>query len=140
MKYEKKIYRAWRYFRDGFSLYVSKPLSILTFLTTTYYLLINQIAMLSWIFPSFYIYSLIALLTVVPISIWFGYFHMKKSEIYGTEALLATQCNPVSAHVSKLSGEVIIKILETLDIPVPEEYMQLYLFWKELDERLKWKP
>jgi len=140
MKYAKKSYRAWRYFRDGFSLYLSKPLTILTFLTTTYYLLIEQIPILKWLFPNFYIYSFMALLVLIPVSIWFGYFHMKRSEIYGTEMLLATQCNPVNAHISRVSGEVIIKLLESLDIPVPEDYMQMYLFWKKLDEEMNWKP
>lgn len=134
------LYRSWRYFRDGYALYISKPITILNFLTITFYLLVERVSWLRILLPHFYIYSIIALITLIPTSVLFGWFHMRKTKIYGTEVILAIESNPLTAHAQRVSMEQGLKVAKALNVPVSKEWMNMYYFWKRLDEKMGWKP
>lgn len=134
------LYRAWRYYRDGFAIYVSKPLSIVNFLTITFYLLVERVSWLQVLLPHFYIYSIVALITLIPTSILFGWWHMRKSKVFGTEAILVASSNPLMVHAQRVSMEQALKVAKALNVPVSKEWLDMYQFWKRLDEKMKWKP
>lgn len=137
--WSKRI-RLWRYFRDGYSIYVTKPLTIVNFLTVTYYLLLERIPTLQFLFPRFHIYAIAAFVLVVPLSVLFGWWHMRKALVYGKESILAVESNPQTAFLQRVSMENAKRMYDKLGIPLTKEWLDLLDYWTRLDEQMKWKP
>jgi len=91
---EEKIFRAWYYFRTGYSTYITFVLGIISFTTTTYYLAINNIPFLSKIFPDVFIYIAFLLVFLPPIAVVIGWIHMKKSLAYPSQMSVGVESNP----------------------------------------------
>ena len=72
------LFRAWFYFRNGWSLYFAFILGAINTLTVTYYLVIDKIPFLLTIFPTFTHYIGGTVLIGVPILIAIGFIHYKK--------------------------------------------------------------
>lgn len=134
------LYRSWRYFRDGYALYISKPITIFNFLTITFYLLVERVSWLQMLFPHFYIYSVVALVTFVPLSILFGWLHMRKTGVFAVESILATESNPQTVHIQRVSMEQTFEVLKALNVKPTKEFMAMYMYWKRLDKKIGWKP
>ena len=94
LRIEEKIFRAWCYFRTGYSTYLSFILSMLSFTTTTYYLAINNIPFLSNVFPNVSIYIIFLLAFLPPLAIIVGWVHMKKSLAYTSQVFVNVESNP----------------------------------------------
>jgi hypothetical protein len=88
------LFRAWYYFRVGYSTYLTFLLGFLTTIVTVYYLAINNISLLKLIFPSFWLFSILALSVGVPLSIFMGLFHFKRSQAYSAEVDIGVEANP----------------------------------------------
>lgn len=88
------LYRAWYYFRLGYGTYVTFPFSLVSFIVTTYYLAIKNIPDLEILFPHMYIFVVFTLVVAGPISVAFGWFHVKRSRIYSVEAEIGYEANP----------------------------------------------
>ena len=94
---EKKIVpRAWFYFRMGWSLYFAFIFAAINTLTVTYYLAIENIPVLKTVFPSFYAYLVVTAALGIPLLIFVGYAHQKKTASYKTEADIYYESNPHS--------------------------------------------
>lgn len=87
-------YRAWFFFRTGWSLYFALVFSAINTLIVTYYLAIENIPALKEIFPSFLTYFLVVTVIGIPILITVGYIHYKKTHAYASEIDIATETNP----------------------------------------------
>ena len=94
MTRETFLYRMWYYFRLGYGTYVTFPFGLLSFIATVYYLLIKNIPVLSELFPSVIVFSLLIAVIGGPVSIGFGWWHMKRSRIYSTEQDIGYEANP----------------------------------------------
>jgi len=88
------LFRAWYYFRIGYSTYLTFLLGFLTTIITVYYLAINNISLLKLIFPSFWFFGMLALVVGVPLAIFMGLFHFKRSQAYSAEVDIGVEANP----------------------------------------------
>jgi hypothetical protein len=87
-------YRGWFYFRQGWSTYFAFIFAAINTLVVTYYLAIENIPILKTVFPSFYVYMAIVSTLGVPLLIFVGYAHQKKTASYKAEADIFYESNP----------------------------------------------
>ena len=92
-------FRAWFYFRQGWSTYFAFIFAAVNTLTVTYYLAIENYPSLTVIFPSFEQYILIVVLIGIPLLVLVGYAHYKKTPSYRAEADVWVESNPYQARV-----------------------------------------
>tara|TARA_Y100001936_G_C16039243_1_gene650473 strand:- start:1233 stop:1727 length:495 start_codon:yes stop_codon:yes gene_type:complete len=92
-------FRAWFYFRQGWSTYFAFIFAAVNTLTVTYYLAIENYPFLKTIFPSFEQYILIVVLIGIPLLVLVGYAHYKKTPSYRAEADVWVESNPYQARV-----------------------------------------
>ena len=110
-------FRAWFYFRQGWSVYFAFVFAAINMLTVTYFLAIENYPTLAAIFPTFEQYILITVLVGVPLLVSVGYAHYKKTPSYRAEADVWMESNPYQARVlvnSELTLELDIKIMDLL--------------------------
>ena len=87
-------FRGWFYFRMGWSTYFAFILAAINTLTVTYFLAIDNYPVLNTIFPSFEIYILITISIGVPLLIFVGYSHFKKTKAFRSEMDVLVESNP----------------------------------------------
>ena len=87
-------YRAWFYFRMGWTTYFAFILAAINTLTVTYFLAIENYPELMAVFPSFEIYVLIIISIGVPLLIFIGYSHYKKTKAFRSEMDVLIESNP----------------------------------------------
>ena len=92
-------FRAWFYFRQGWSTYFAFVFAAINTLTVTYYLAIENYPFLKSFFPSFEQYILIVVLVGIPLLVLVGYAHYKKTPSYRAEAEVWVESNPYQARV-----------------------------------------
>ncbi|MHA1407950.1 MAG: hypothetical protein ACTSSG_11310 [Candidatus Heimdallarchaeaceae archaeon] len=136
---KERLYRFWRYFRDGYGIYISKPLSILNFLTITFYLLVDKLPFLKVFFHHFYVYLIVASSIFIPLSIFLGWFHMRKSRIYGVESILAIESNPLTVRSQRIAMDSTLAICEKLNVELSDDWHRLHNYWVKLDNKYKGK-
>jgi len=88
------LFRSWYYFRIGYGTYLAFLLGFVSTIVTVYYLAINNIPFLKLIFPNFGLFSILALAFGVPLAIFSGYLHFKRSQAYSSEVDIAVEANP----------------------------------------------
>jgi len=91
---QKTGFRAWFYFRMGWSTYFAFIFAAINTLTVTYYLAIEQAPILQEIFPSFLIYIFFLSMIGIPLLIFIGYVHYRRTAAYGSEAEIQVESNP----------------------------------------------
>ena len=87
-------FRGWFYFRMGWSTYFAFILAAINTLTVTYFLAVDNYPTLKIIFPSFEIYVLIIISIGVPLLIFVGYSHYKKTKAFRSEMDVLVESNP----------------------------------------------
>lgn len=87
-------FRAWFYFRQGWSTYFAFILAAINVMVTTYYLAIKDVPSLKIIFPSFANYAIILSLIGIPILISVGYIHYKKLAAFSSETDILNESHP----------------------------------------------
>ena len=87
-------FRGWFYFRMGWSTYFAFILAAINTLTVTYFLAVDNYPALKIIFPSFEIYVLILISIGVPLLIFIGYSHYKKTKAFRSEMDILVESNP----------------------------------------------
>jgi len=109
MKRRDVGYRAWFYFRNGWSIYFAFIFAAINTLTVTYFLAIERVPLLVNIFPSFIHYVVIISSVAIPLLIIIGYVHWKKSGARKAEIDIAYEVNPYMAR-TLVNGEILLKI------------------------------
>ena len=110
-------FRAWYYFRNGWSMYFAFLFAAVNTLVVTYYLAIEQAPILKEIFPSFIHYVLILVAIGVPLLVSIGYIHYKRTSAYSNEVAVNFESNPFQRRMlinSEINLKINIKLLETL--------------------------
>ena len=92
-------FRAWFYFRQGWSTEFAFIFAAGNTFTVTNYLAIENYPFLKTIFPSFEQYILIVVLIGIPLLVLVGYAHYKKTPSYRAEADVWVESNPYQARV-----------------------------------------
>ena len=93
------MFRAWYYFRQGWSIYFAFILAAINTLTVTYFLAIDNYPSLKSVFPSFEQYVVIIAMIGVPILITAGYAHYKKTEGFKSEVDVLIESNPYQRRI-----------------------------------------
>jgi len=127
MNWKRFLNRSFFYFENGYRL-MGYPLSVITFSTTVYYLLINNIIFLKEIFPEFR-YFISTVIMLIPISIFIGYVYIKKLAWYREIFEISKERNPYMLY--KISPvqfpltESLIELLKMHDIDTSKIEKQL---------------
>jgi len=93
------MFRAWYYFRQGWSIYFAFILAAINTLTVTYFLAIDNYPSLKSVFPSFEQYVVIIAMIGVPILVTAGYAHYKKTEGFKSEIDVLIESNPYQRRI-----------------------------------------
>ena len=96
---ENMGFRSWFYFRQGWSTYFAFIFAAINTIVVTYYLAIENIPELKVIFPSFYVYLITTSAIGIPLLIFVGYAHQKKTSSYKAEADIYFESNPHSSRM-----------------------------------------
>ena len=101
------FFRAWFYFRNGWSLYFAFIFAAINTLVVTYYLAIDKIPFLLDFFPSFGHYVAAAVFLGIPILVIVGYVHFKRSKAFNAEQDILIETSP---HIRRilLNTEVLL--------------------------------
>ena len=91
---ENSAFRAWFYFRNGWSMYFAFIFAAINTLTATYFLAIERAPSLQTIFPSFFQYVLVVSLIGIPLLIGIGYAHWKRTKARKAEVDIGFETNP----------------------------------------------
>lgn len=94
MKLYDLIGRFFYYFRIAYATYLGLLLGVISFLTTTYYLAIQNIPFLKGVFPGFIEFSIVTFFIVTPFGIGLGWWHLKHSPFYRSEQEIGVEANP----------------------------------------------
>jgi hypothetical protein len=87
-------FRAWFYFRQGWSTYFAFIFAAINTLVVTYFLAIEKYPYLKNIFPSFVDYFVIVVSIGIPVLVITGYVHFKRSSAFKAEADINIEANP----------------------------------------------
>jgi hypothetical protein len=88
------IARLWYYFRIGYATYLTFVLGAVNTLIVVWYLAIQQVPLVQSIFGHFIPFAVAVTLIGVPLSIAFGWFHIKRSPAYSSEMDIGVEANP----------------------------------------------
>ncbi len=88
------VYRAWYYFRLGYSTYLSFLLGFVSTLVTVYYLAIKNAPDLLNLFPHFAPFAVLATIIGVPLGVMVGWIHLKRSGLYTRESEVVVESYP----------------------------------------------
>ena len=110
-------FRAWFYFRQGWSVYFAFIFAAINMLTVTYFLAIENYPALKEVFPTFEQYIMITVFIGVPLLVLVGYAHYKKTPSFRAEADIWMESNPYQARVlvnSQFTLELNVKLADLL--------------------------
>ena len=102
-------FRAWFYFRTGWSTYFVFILAAINTLTVTYFLAIDNYPVLKAVFPTFEQYALIMVSVGIPLLIVVGYFHYKKTLAYKSEMDITVESNQYLSR-NKVNADLSLKL------------------------------
>ena len=102
-------FRAWFYFRNGWSMYFAFIFAAINTLTVTYFLAIERVPILTSIFPSFIHYVVITSSVVIPLLVTVGYVHWKKSGARKAEIDISYETDPYKVR-TLVNSEMILKM------------------------------
>ena len=103
------IFRAWYYFRNGWSSYFAFIFAAINTLTVTYFLAIDNYPFLQAIFPTFPHYVVILSAIAIPLLVVIGYVHWKRSGARKAEIDINYEVDPYRAR-TLVNSELILKI------------------------------
>ena len=109
-------FRARFYFRNGWSLYFAFIFAAVNTLTVTYYLAIERIPTLLVIFPSFIHYVVIVSVVAIPLLVFIGYAHYKRTAAFRSEADISMETNPYQRRMVVNTESILRLNLKLLDI------------------------
>ena len=138
-------FRGWFYFRMGWSTYFAFILAAINTLTVTYFLAVDNYPTLKIIFPSFEIYVLIITSIGVPLLIFIGYSHYKKTKAFRSEVDVLVETNPLMRRnvvntdiILRLNTNLIALILKlSKNASSEEELKNVEKIQKEIIELIK---
>ena len=87
----RKVLRSFSYFRTGYVTYFSFLVGIVNVLSSTYFLAVENSAIIKSIFPTFEMYILVAILAGCPVVTAIGWFHFKKAGTFASEESIKIQ-------------------------------------------------
>lgn len=102
-------FRAWYYFRMGWSTYFAFIFAAINTLTVTYYLAIEKYPTLKELFPNFIQYVAIITIIGIPLLVAIGYAHYKRTKAFRSEVDILVESNPYTSRVLA-NSEMMLKL------------------------------
>jgi len=102
-------FRGWFYFRQGWTNYFTFIMAATNTLVVTYYLAIERYPVLLSIFPTFIQYVLIIVAIGIPLLVFIGYAHWKKTSARKAEVDIFYEVNPYIMRIL-VNTELMLKI------------------------------
>lgn len=90
----KLLFRGWFYFRTGYGLYLAFLIGFASNLVVLFKLGIADNKYLSPIFPTLTVFTIVGLVVAVPLAIFAGLYHMKRTGAYAADASVSMEANP----------------------------------------------
>jgi len=109
MKKKSLGFRAWFYFRNGWSMYFAFIFAAINTLTVTYFLAVERVPFLILIFPSFIHYVIITSSMAIPLLVIVGYVHYKKSGARKAEIDISYEVDPYKVR-TLVNSEMLLKM------------------------------
>ena len=134
-------FRAWFYFRNGWSLYFAFIFAAINTLTVTYYLAVEKYPDINWMFPTFLHYIAIFCCIGIPLLIFVGYAHYKRTAARRAEVDIGYETDAYKARTlvnSEISLKLDMKLVEMLmkmskkQQVSNEDYQELEEMYKKL--------
>ena len=129
-------FRAWFYFRNGWSTYFAFIFAAINTLTVTYFLAIEKYPVLNAVFPTFIHYVIIVVVIGIPILVIIGYIHFKRSSALRSEADIQMEVNPYWRRLL-INSELMIPLHLKLSQLIVKMSNNEKLTKDELDEMAK---
>ena len=110
-------FRSWFYFRQGWSVYFAFIFAAINTLVVTYFLAIDNYPILKEIFPTFETYLIIIITIGVPLLVFVGWIHYKRTHAYRAEATVMIESNPFTSRLlvnSDLTLKLNTKLMELI--------------------------
>ena len=126
-------FRAWFYFRMGWSTYFVFFLGATNTLTVTYFLAIDNYPALKTIFPTFELYIIITILILVPALVLVGYGHYKKTKAFTSELDVLIESNPFLRR-NTVNSEILLRFNVNLTSMLLKISQKETIDKKELEE------
>ena len=109
-------FRAWFYFRNGWSLYFAFVFAAINTLTVTFYLAIEKYPDINWMFPTFFHYIVIVCGMGIPLLIIVGYVHYKRTAARKAEVDISYETDAYKAR-TLVNTEIAIRLnMKLLDM------------------------
>jgi len=103
------LFRLWFYFRSGWSMYFAFIIAAINTLTVTYFLAVDNYPTLKIIFPSFEYYVFIIAAVGIPLLVFIGYSHFRKTQGFRAEADVWVESNPYYRRMV-VNTEIILQL------------------------------
>ena len=97
----------------GWSLYFAFILAAVNTLTVTYFLAIENYPSLKQIFPTFEVYITTMVFVGIPLLVFIGYVHFRRSPAYTSESGVIFTSNPYHAR-NLINGELNLRLNQAL--------------------------
>src|SRR2546428_8659750 len=106
MNLSKAIFRAWFYFRTGYAIYIAFIVGFVSNVIVIYKLAIQDVIVsgegrpgslgsyLQIVFPTLISFTIIAALIAIPVCVYIGVLHMKRTGAYEADASVALEEHP----------------------------------------------
>jgi hypothetical protein len=142
-------FRAWFYFRNGWSLYFAFIFAAVNTLTVTFFLAIERYPDLNWVFPTFFHYIVIVCGIGIPLLVLIGYVHYKRSSARKAEVDISYETDAYKARTLVNTEMGIILNMKVLDIITKisknqkisnQDYQELEKLREKLVKNLKDRP
>jgi hypothetical protein len=88
------LFRAWFYFRQGYNVYLAFLIGFASNIVVLYRLGVSDNKYLSIMFPSLTIFTIVGLVVAIPVGIFAGLYHMKRTAAFAADASVQTESNP----------------------------------------------
>ena len=116
---EKNLgFRGWFYFRTGWATYFAFIVAAVNALTVTFFLAIDEYPSLSVIFPTFFHYVVIVSGIGVPLLIFVGYVHYKKSKSFRAEQDVLIETSPHFRRILQNTEVLLPSYLKLIELVV----------------------
>ena len=149
MKAKRLLFRAFYYFRIGYTTYLSLPVALIGYITVIYQLLLRNVQFLEWLFPNFSTFLILATTTLLPTSVLLGWVHIKRSLAFKSEMDVNVEANPYNYKLAPgkerlltcpsalLSLKVALKFYKKEGVLSDEEEKQFVEFIEKYERLVK---
>ncbi len=145
----KLLFRAWFYFRQGYNVYLAFLIGFASNIVVLYRLGVTDNKFLAPIFPSLTVFTVVGLVIAVPVGIFAGLYHMKRTGAFAADASVSLEANPYVYRVVPgkekevllplmiLTARGLARLMDQLKTMTPEERSEFEDVLAKADTLLK---